>query len=162
MSSALRPVIQKDDGEFKKYDLPVGVTKASDSSGFLMNSVGEVCNACLIDASDKKLFNYHHYNNHLHAANIIMRDPNNLMRDPNDFNNMYSGNFRSRHNSYCSHASRWSYSSHIVDPIQNLRSPTPGLNASPSREFSSRKSSAMLSIERVNGSGQDHIIQISG
>ena len=29
---------------------------------------------------------------------------------------------RSRHNSYCSHASRWSYSSHVIDPLQGLRS----------------------------------------
>ena len=84
------------------------------------------------------------------------------MRDPNDFNNMHSGDFRSRHNSYCSHASRWSYSSHIVDPIQNLRSPTPCLIGSPSRDIASCKSPTILPIEMVNGAGQDNMMQMSG
>ena len=157
-TSALQPMNPKD-AAFRTYDLQVGMTKPSDSGGFLMNSVGEVCHACLIEASDKKLFNYHHFNtnNHLHAANI-----NNLMRDPNDYNTMHSGDFRSRHNSYCSHASRWSYSSHIVDPIQNLRSPTPCLIGSPSREIVSSKSHTILPIEMVNGAGHDNMIQNSG
>ena len=81
------------------------------------------------------------------------------MRDPNDF---YGDGFRSRHNSYCSHASRWSYSSHIVDPVQNLRSPTPCFNASPSRDMSSHKSSSILPIEKVNGAGLGNNIQQSG
>ena len=157
-TSALQLVQQKE-ARFKKYDLPAGITKPSDNkSGFLVNSVGEICPCCLIEASDKKLTNYHHLNmnNHLHAANI-----NNLIRDPNDLN-MYSDDFRSRHNSYCSHASRWSYSSHIVDPIQNLRSPTPCLVGSSCKETVSRKSPISFTIEMVNGDGQDNLIENSG
>lgn len=127
----------------------------NETSGVIVNNVGEEnCATCFIDASDKRLFNHHNFNNHLNAVNI-----HNLMRDPNDF---YGDGFRSRHNSYCSHASRWSYSSHIVDPVQNLRSPTPCFNASPSRDMSSHKSSSILPIEKVNGAGLGNNIQQSG
>ena len=149
--------VNENDASRRKYDLHVGVARPNDS-GFLINSVGEVCNACLIEASDKKLLNYHNFtlNNHLAATNI-----SNLIRDPHDLN-MYGSGFRSRHNSYCSHTSRWSYSSHMVEPIQNLRSPTPCLMASPNIEVSSHKSPTLLSIERVNGSGGDALSQNSG
>ena len=149
--------VNENDASRRKYDLHAGVARPNDS-GFLINSVGEVCNACLIEASDKKLLNYHNFtlNNHLAATNI-----SNLIRDPHDLN-MYGSGFRSRHNSYCSHTSRWSYSSHMVEPIQNLRSPTPCLMGSPNIEVSSRKSPTLLSIERVNGSGGDALSQNSG
>ena len=50
----------------------------------------------------------------------------------------------------------------VVEPIQNLRSPTPCLMGSPNIEVSSRKSPTLLSIERVNGSGGDALSQNSG
>ena len=122
----------------------------------VINSVNEeVCTTCFIDASDKRLLNHCNFNNHLNAVNM-----HNLMRDNGDF---YGDGFRSRHNSYCSHASRWSYSSHIVDPVQNLRSPTPCLMPSPGRDIASHKSSSILPLQKANGSGHGNdIIHQSG
>ena len=136
------------DTELKPYQ--------SETSGMVINSVNEeVCATCFIDASDKRLLNHHNFNNHLNAVNM-----HNLMRDNGDF---YGDGFRSRHNSYCSHASRWSYSSHIVDPVQNLRSPTPCLMPSPGRDIASHKSSSIFPLQKVNGSGHGNdIIHQSG
>ena len=146
--------------ELRSCEFQDGIAKQSEHlGGVMVNSVGEeVCTTCLIDASDKRLFNHHNFNNHLNAVNI-----HNLIRDPNDMNNLYGEDFRSRHNSYCSHASRWSYSSHIADPVQNLRSPTPCFIPSPSRDISSHKSISILPIEKVNGAGPGkNILQQSG
>ena len=54
--------------------------------------------------------------NRLNGVGYCTCVPNNVVRYQ-DYSFM-----RSRHNSYCSHASRWSYSSHVADPMQGLRS----------------------------------------
>ena len=148
INTSIKQQVNTRDIQLKSYQ--------SESDGVVINRVGEdVCTTCFVDTSDNRLINHHNFNNHLNAVNM-----HNLMRDSKDF---YGDGFRSRHNSYCSHASRWSYSSHIVDPIQNLRSPTPCLMPSPGRDIAAHKSSSILPIEKVNGAGfGNNIAQQSG
>ena len=129
----------------RSYDLAIDMLHKSDNSHVLMNSVdggggGEVCNGCLTATSDnKRLYAYHQLciTNNMHAAT------NNNM-------NVFGaggGGLRSRHNSYCSHTSRWSYSSHAVDPLQELRTPSSCLMGSPARDLlMSRRNSMTLPV----------------
>ena len=159
-SAILQPMPLQTELTINKYDLNTGLMKFSDKSGvvILNRGGGEVCNACLIASSDKKVFNCHplDISNRLNVANF-----GNLNRDYNDLN-IYGGGFRSRHNSYCSHASRWSYSSHVVDPIQNLHSPTSYLIETSARESLSHKSAIIHPTKRFNGAGHDDAVDDIG
>ena len=56
---------------------------------------------------------------------------------------------RSRHNSYCSHASRWSYSSHLIDPLQGLRSASSCMMNNSCRNSLSARAGAPLSAREL-------------
>ena len=154
----LESAASQNESTTKSYDLNIGITKSSEKKRVLLNSVGEVCDCCLIRTSDTQYCNYHHLrtNNHMHAANI-----NTIHRDHNDLND-FGGGFRSRHNSYCSHASRWSYSSHVVDPFQDLRSPSSCLIECSAREGVSRKSSSVPLIEGLSGASREDTKKSTG
>ena len=139
--------LSQNESRTKSYDLNIDIPKSSDKSRVLFNSVGEVCGRCLVRTSDTQYCTYCHLsiNDPMHAANT-----NTVHRGHHNEFNYYGGGFRSRHNSYCSHASRWSYSSHVVDPLQDLRSPSSCLIESSARGGVSRKSSSVPFIEGIS------------